>query len=163
MLGVTRHEDLHIYKLAVELRRDVLRLTRRDPVRRDFKFVSQIRSATRGAPRNIAEGFSRFAPTQFHQFLSYAKASLDETKSHIEDGHESGYFNDGERERLLILTRRTLGGTCRLMRYVESPAAHRAHEAILRAGQIEVPRARGRSRRSPAAGQKRASEPEPEL
>jgi four helix bundle protein len=148
MLGVKRAEDLDAYKLAVELRKDVFRLTSRGTVSRDFKFVSQIRDAARGGPRNIAEGFSRFAPSEFHQFLSYAKASLDETRTHVEDGRESNYFNHEETERLLTFAKRALAAISGLMRYLESPAAKQAYEALRQARQHQayVPK---RSRQKP--------------
>ena len=78
----------------MQLRRGVFRLSSRGAVSRDYKFVGQIRDSARGGPLNIAEGFSRCAPPEFRQFLSYAKASLDETKNHIEDARESEYFTD---------------------------------------------------------------------
>ena len=99
MLGVKRLEDLDIYKLAVQLRREVFKLTKREAVKHDFKFVDQIRDSARGGPRNISEGFSRFNPTEFCQFLSYAKASLDETKNHLDDGHDSDYFSEDDANR----------------------------------------------------------------
>jgi len=49
------------------------------------------------------------------KFLSYAKASLDETKNHVYDGHESGYFSEQERDRLISLLKRTIGGINRLI------------------------------------------------
>jgi four helix bundle protein len=130
VLGVSRFEDLDVYKLAVQLRREVCALSSTGAFARDYKFAAQIRDAVRGGPRNIAEGFSRFAPAEFHQFLSYAKASIDETKSHIYDANESGYLNDEERDRLMTLIRRTLSAIARLMRYVASPEAKRAYEKL---------------------------------
>ena len=130
MLGVNRVEDLEIYKLAVKLRAEVIRLTSSGTVASDYKFVRQIRDAARGGPRNISEGFSRLAPLEFHKFLGYAKGSLEETKTHVFDGHESGYFSDDDRRHLVTLARRTLGGTTRLMVYLDSPEAQRAYEEI---------------------------------
>jgi four helix bundle protein len=130
MLGVTRFEDLDVYKLAVQLRREVFRLSSSGPIRRDFKFVGQIRDAVRGGPRNISEGFSRLAPSEFSHFLLYAKASIDETKNHVHDGHECGYFSDEERDRLITLVRRTIAAINALMAYLDSSAAHRAYEAL---------------------------------
>jgi four helix bundle protein len=69
MFGVDRVEDLDIYKLAVELRREVIRLTSTGAVARDHKFVTQIRDSARGAARTMSEGFSRLAPLEFHKFL----------------------------------------------------------------------------------------------
>ena len=130
MPSARRFEELDVYKLAVELRRAIVRLSCHGDIARDFKFVSQIRDAARGGPRNIAEGFSRTAPKEFAHFLTYAKASLDETRTHILDGHESGYFDDQQYEELLTLIRRTIGAINRLIAYLESPAAARAYEEI---------------------------------
>jgi four helix bundle protein len=130
MFGVGRVEDLDIYKLAVKLRREVIRLRSSGPVARDFRFVSQIRDAARGGPRNISEGFYRVTPLEFHHFLRFAKSSLEETKTHVADGYESGYFTDRDTDRMLTLARRTLGGVTRLMTYLASTAAKRAYEAL---------------------------------
>ena len=123
MPGVRRFQDLECHKLAVAVRREVLRLTRRQTVRRDFRFLHQIRDSGRSAPRNIAEGYSRFNPTEILPFLNYAKSSLDETLNHIADGQEEGYFTEEEAATLLTLIRRTIAATVRWMQYLESPAA----------------------------------------
>lgn len=123
MPGVTRFKDLECHKLAVEIRREVLRLTTREVVRRDFRFLHQIRDSARGAPRNIAEGYSRFNPAEIVPFLTYAKASLDETKNHMADGQESGYFTENEAATVLSLIGRTIAAIVRWIQYLESPAA----------------------------------------
>jgi four helix bundle protein len=125
MAGIRRVEDIEAYQLAVALRRRVLGIVASGRIRNDWKFIDQIRDSVRGASRNISEGFSRFAPGEFSQFLSYAKASLDETRNHIEDGFESGYFTAEERDELLALLGRTIGAIRGFMRYLASPAAKR--------------------------------------
>ena len=129
-MRIDRFEDLDMYRLSVELRREVFRLSSKGPITRDYKFVTQIRDAARGGPRNISEGFSRFKPNEFVNFLSYAKASIDESKNHILDGFESGYFTREECDGMLLLVRRTLGAIRGLMRYLESPAAQREFDRI---------------------------------
>ena len=128
MASVRRFQDLECHKLAVQVRREVFRLTARDPVRTDFKFVGQIRDSARGGARNISEGFSRFNPTEILQFLSYAQASLDETQDHTIDAQESGYFSDDETEVVLTLIKRTLGAIRNWREYLESPTARRFYE-----------------------------------
>jgi four helix bundle protein len=163
VLGVTRFEDLDVYKLAVQLRREIVRLTSTGAVARDFKFVQQIRDAARGGPRNIAEGFSRFAPTEFSRFLSYAKASIDETKTHVHDGNESGYFNDDERDRLLTLVRRTIGAIKALMAYLDSPDAARAYKAMRkRRRQTPYVKRKNAKNRPPEPQNAEPENPEPE-
>jgi hypothetical protein len=39
----------------------------------------------RSAPRNIAEGFGRYDPREFARYLRIARASLMETRNHLND------------------------------------------------------------------------------
>ena len=138
MAGVTRYEDLRCHQLAVQLRREILRLTRREAVRRDYKYLHQIRDAARSAPRNIAEGYSRFNPAEILQFLGYAKASVDETHNHLIDGRDSGYFSANETQQLLDLIGRITRALLRWMAYLDSPAArdfYARHKARVRGGE----------------------------
>lgn len=111
MLGVKRFADLDIHKLAVQLQRDVFRLTAQRAVSRDYKFAAQIRDAARGGPRNIAEGFSRGAPFEFREFLSYAKASIAETKNHVEDARENRCFGNDDCDQMLRLAHRSIAAS----------------------------------------------------
>jgi len=128
MSSVRRFEDLECHKLTVQLRELVMSLTGREVVRREFKFVDQMRDAARSPPRNIAEGFGRFNPTEILRFLSYAQGSLDEVKNHAVDGRESGYFSGDETEAMLSLIRRAHGAMNGWRRYLQSPAARRFYE-----------------------------------
>ena len=164
MAGVKRFQDLECHQLAVEIRREVLRLTRREAVRRDFRFLHQIRDSSRGAPRNIAEGYSRFNPSEIVPFLTYAKASLDETKNHLVDGQESGHFTESESETVLSLVGRAIAAILRWIQYLESPAArafYARHRDRRRGGHADgpasVPSKRPRTKR-PAP---KNPEPEP--
>jgi four helix bundle protein len=129
MAGVRRFQDLDCWKLARMLRREIVQLTRRSPACKDFKFVDQIRDAARGGTRNIAEGYSRFIPSEILRFLGYAKSSLDETADELIDGLESGYWSRAEYQRARSLLRRTHGAIRGWWRYLESPEAARFYEA----------------------------------
>ena len=128
MAGVRRFADLECYKLAAQVRREILRLTRLSAVRADFRYLHQIRDAARSAPRNIAEGYSRFNPAEIRPYLSTAKASLDEARDELRDGFESGYFSEADCDLVLELIARSIGATMRLYQYLESPAARRFYE-----------------------------------
>jgi four helix bundle protein len=160
MAGVTRFQDLDSHKLAVAVRREVLRLTRREAVRRDYKFLHQLRDSARSAPRNIAEGYSRFNPTEILPFLNYAKSSLDETRNHIEDGQEEGYFTADEAATVITLICRTIAATVRWMQYLESPAARAfyARHRALRRG-TDAPRNNRRRTDEPRTDEPRTDEP----
>ena len=97
-------EDLVCWRLSRELAREVFAVTAEGPAAKDFKFRDQIRDAAASAPRNIAEGFARFTPGDFARFLRYAVGSLAETRNHLLDGQDRGYFTPALASRLRNLT-----------------------------------------------------------
>jgi four helix bundle protein len=123
--GVDRFEDLDVWKLADELRREVLEFTNKGPAAKDFKYRDQIRDATSSAARNTAEGFGRFNPGEFARFLGFAHASLNEVQDQLLDGRERGYIDQALFDRLWILSKRALGANTSLMMYLKDCAAKR--------------------------------------
>jgi four helix bundle protein len=77
-----RVEEIDAFELAVQLRDEVLRLTRSGPVLQDWDFRTQIRDSARSATRNLSEGFYRYHHREFAHFTNIAKSSLAETKVH---------------------------------------------------------------------------------
>ena len=104
-MGVRDFKDLVCWRLSYQLKREVFAFTANGPAARDFKYRDQIRDSSSSAPRNIAEGFGRFRPAPFAQFLSFARASLMETRNHLIDGRDSGYLSERECSRLSNLAR----------------------------------------------------------
>jgi CheY-like chemotaxis protein len=83
--GVRNHEDLVCWRLSWQLKERVFAFTATDHVRRDFKFCTQIRSASNSATDTIAEGFYRYSPGDFARFVGMARASLgDENLRHAQ-------------------------------------------------------------------------------
>ena len=113
-----RFEDLVVWQLSVALRRLVYRFTRAGPAARDLLFRDQIRDAAASAPRNIAEGFKRFDPPEFANFLKIALASLTETQNHLLHGREEKYFTDDEFTEAWRLNCRALKAGNRLHDYL---------------------------------------------
>ena len=79
-----------------------------------------MQESARSAPRNIAEGFGRYLPREFSQYLRVANGSLMETSNHLRDGYDRGYFTKAEIEPLLILARRASAAVTRLLRYLRT-------------------------------------------
>jgi len=114
-VAVRDFRDLACWQLAYALKSEVFAFTATLPASRDFKFCDQIRDASASAPRNIAEGFGRFAPRDFARFLSYARASLVETQNHLIDARDRGYIDDVLFSRLFNLAAAARQTTTRLI------------------------------------------------
>ena len=84
--------EMKVWQIAVELRDAVLPMLESGRVARDLKFRDQLADAVRSPARNIAEGYGRFNPAEISQFIGYARASIDETETHLRDGVTSSYF-----------------------------------------------------------------------
>jgi four helix bundle protein len=85
-----RYQDLVCWQLADELEQLVFELTATGPAAKDFKFRDQIRDSSCSATRNMAEGFGRFLPAQFANFLRIARGSLMETHNSAGAGLKKG-------------------------------------------------------------------------
>jgi four helix bundle protein len=120
MATVRRYEDFYAWQLARDLRDAIFTLTETGPVLQNFKFRDQIRRSSSSPPANIAEGFGRFKPREFAQFMRVARASLSETRNHLQDGRNKKYFSEEDTERLLKLLARAMIAATRLLRYLES-------------------------------------------
>jgi four helix bundle protein len=99
--GVRRFEELIAWKKARELTRDIYLVTAEGRFARDFGLASQIQRSAVSIMANIAEGFERKRPGEFHQFLSVAKASCAEVRSHLYVAADIGYISLDQFTKLL--------------------------------------------------------------
>jgi four helix bundle protein len=110
---VERFEDLIAWQRARELTRAIYVLSRDGSLARDFSLADQMKRASVSIMANIAEGFERSRLGEFHQFLSIAKASCGELRSHIYVAYDAGYIDTPTFNRLLQSTEeagRIIGG-----------------------------------------------------
>ena len=91
-MSAQRHEDLDAWQLANQFKEEVYALIKDGPASRDFEFRDQIRDSAASATKNIAEGFGRFRPKVFAQFMEIAVGSLTETRDSLKDGVDRGYL-----------------------------------------------------------------------
>jgi four helix bundle protein len=91
---VEKFEELIAWQKARVLTRDVYQATGTGEFSRDFGLKDQIRRAAVSIMSNIAEGFERGRPSEFHQFLSVAKASCAELRSQLYVALDAGYITD---------------------------------------------------------------------
>ena len=80
------YEDTEIYKQAKRLARAVHRMTLQElPKFEMFEEGSQIRGSAKSIVANFVEGYGRRRyPADYIRFLTFALASCDETKAHLE-------------------------------------------------------------------------------
>ena len=89
---IEKFEDLIAWQKARELTRAIYDATRQGAFAKDFGLSGQIQRAAVSIMSNIAEGFERGNPREFHQFLSIAKASCAEVRSQIYVALDAGYI-----------------------------------------------------------------------
>lgn len=88
------YEDLKIYDVAFKLAMKIHKESLKFPKFEMYEEGSQIRRSTKSITTNIIEGYGRRRyKYDFIKFLTYAQASCDETKVHLNFIHESGYIN----------------------------------------------------------------------
>jgi four helix bundle protein len=101
MKRVERFEDLVAWQKARVLAQTVYKMTRERTFAKDIGLSSQIQRAAVSIMANIAEGFERNRPGEFHQFLSVAKGSCAEVRSHFYAAHDAGYLEQDRFSQVL--------------------------------------------------------------
>ncbi|MEO6044387.1 MAG: four helix bundle protein [Tepidiformaceae bacterium] len=108
-----RFEDLIACQKARELTKSVYISTRVGSFAKDFGLASQVQRASVSIMANIAEGFERNRDAEFHQFLSVAKASCAEVRSHLYVALDAGHLSQPTFDEILALAQevsRVVGG-----------------------------------------------------
>ncbi|MCE9535275.1 MAG: four helix bundle protein [Nitrospirae bacterium] len=98
---VERFEDLIAWQRARLLTQTVYTMTRERTFAKDIGLSSQVQRAAVSIMANIAEGFERNRPGEFHQFLSVAKGSCAEVRSHLYAALDAGYLEQDRFAELL--------------------------------------------------------------
>ncbi len=96
MAKIEKFEELIAWQKARILKTEVYRLSRVGKFSKDFKLAGQIQAASISVMANIAEGFDRGRKAEFHQFLSIAKGSCGEVRSHLYAALDVGYLTQEE-------------------------------------------------------------------
>jgi len=98
---IERFEDFIAWQKARRLTSNIYKVSNIGKFARDFGLKDQIRRAGVSVMSNIAEGFERGRPTEFHQFLSIAKGSCAELRSQLYVALDVGYIA-GDDFRILM-------------------------------------------------------------
>ena len=98
---IERFEDFIAWQKARKLTAAIYKVTNEGDFVRDFGLKDQIRRAAVSSMSNIAEGFERGRSTEFHQFLSVAKASCAEVRAQLYVALDAGYLSTSVFDRLM--------------------------------------------------------------
>jgi len=98
---VRKFEDLIAWQKARSLTKMIYQVSRAGAFARDAGLRSQIQRAAVSIMSNLAEGFERNRPGEFHQFLSTAKSSCAELRSQLYVATDVGYLDLVQFETLL--------------------------------------------------------------
>jgi four helix bundle protein len=96
-----RFEELIAWQKARSLTSAIYEVTRKGDFAHDFGLAGQIQRAAVSIISNIAEGFERNSPAEFHQFFSTAKASCAELRSQLYVAVDAGYLSQDKLTQLL--------------------------------------------------------------
>jgi len=110
---VERFEDLIAWQRARALSRAVYAVTGQPAFSRDYGLRDQIQRASVSIMANIAEGFERGSRSEFHRYLSIAKASCAEVRSLLYVALDCGYLSQSQFDQLMaegLEVARIIGG-----------------------------------------------------
>lgn len=118
MARINAFEDIQVWRDARRLVSDIYRMTEVPPLSRDYGLKDQLRRSSISVMANIAEGFERNGSREFIQFLSLAKGSAGELRSHLYIASDLGAISGTDQEQLkkqVVSISRQLSG---LIKYV---------------------------------------------
>lgn len=111
-------EQLKVWKLAMEIAKDVYIITKDFPSEEKFGLTSQVRRAAVSIASNIAEGAGRYSDKEFAQFLSIASGSSFEVRTQLLLSEQLGFSSNenlidvlnklSELERMILGLRKSL-------------------------------------------------------
>lgn len=106
-MKITRFEDLSIWKLSLEIIRDIYDLSAKKIFSRDLGLRDQIRRATISISSNIVEGFEKNNNNEFIRYLLIAKGSVGEVRNQLRIALAIEYITQTEfnksNEKLILL------------------------------------------------------------
>ena len=98
---IEKFEDFIAWQKARKLTGEIYRVTGFGKFVRDFGLKDQIRRSAVSIMSNIAEGFERGRPSEFHQFLSIAKGSCAELRSQLYVAFDAQYLAPEQFQQLM--------------------------------------------------------------
>jgi four helix bundle protein len=97
---IEKYEDLTAWVKARALTHAIYEVSKQNAFGKDFGLANQVQRAAVSIMSNIAEGFERRSPAEFHHFLTIAKASCAELRSQLYVALDCGCLSQASFEEL---------------------------------------------------------------
>ena len=99
-MKIQKFEELNIWKLSLDITKEIYDITAKGKFSRDFGLRDQIRRAIVSVSSNIVEGFEKNNNNEFVRFLKIAKGSSGEARNQLYIALSVGYITNKEFEKL---------------------------------------------------------------
>src|SRR4051812_11009457 len=93
MEKIQSFKQLKIWQKGIDLTLNVYSVTNKFPKEEMYGLTSQMRRCAVSIPSNIAEGFKRFHPKEYKQFLHIALGSAAELETQAVIAHELNFID----------------------------------------------------------------------
>lgn len=80
-MHATSHRELDVWKLSMELARDIYSVARNIPKQEEYRLTGQMIRAAISIAANIAEGHARATRKEYAHFISISKGSASEPET----------------------------------------------------------------------------------
>ncbi len=106
--AITSFEDLECWKACTDVRRHIMKLVARFPVREQFSLADDMTRAARSATHNIAEGFGRYHYQENIQSCRQSRGSTQELVDQLITALDEGYITVDDYVKARLLTDKAL-------------------------------------------------------
>lgn len=121
IMKIKTFEDILAWQEARKLVKMIYQATENSTIGHDFRFKTQIQSASISVMSNIAEGFSRNSNKEFNRFLFIAKGSLAELQSQLYAAKDLDYISSAEFTDIYNQADKTARLISRFISYLRNP------------------------------------------
>ena len=112
-------EKIEVWNDARKLAKEVFNITQSNLMKGQFFLQDQMKRGALSIMANIAEGFERDGNKELIQFLSVAKGSAGELRSHLVAGYDMGLMTPGDFKNLYDMADRISRQLSGLMKYLK--------------------------------------------
>ena len=101
---IRSYRDLKAWQKAMELVKEIYRVSREFPKEELFGLMSQIRRAAVSIPSNIAEGHAKLSRKEYQHYLGHARGSLAEIETQILIARDLDYLSEIDMNHILDIS-----------------------------------------------------------